>query len=335
MQDTDIIYHPNDGYFKAVFSSPEHSAVFFQKHLPPPTVACIHWESLKNVSAAYVSDDIQVSYSDLVFSATAGKRELLLYLIFEHQTTVDRAMPLRLMNYCMRLLDKHHKEKGLPLPVVIPFVLHQGPESWTASTRLEDLFELPKTLAEALQPFIPRFQHGLLDLSRYNPDTEEQQGAQRVVLQLMKMAREKRLWEFIDWLARQTSLHLTDALVHTSLLYAMTADPALDLEDVIRKLYTNPRMQTQAMSFPERVYLQGREEGREEGRDEGRDEGYGLGVMKTCLRQAQRKWGPLPETLTARIEALDYSQLERLGDDLLDLGSVQELTDWLDKQPHT
>jgi|GEM_PF-727676 len=331
VQDSDIIHHPNDGYFKAVFSSPAHSADFFQRHLPAPAVACIDWTSLENVSAAYVSDDIQVSHSDLVFSATAGERELLLYLIFEHQTTVDRAMPLRLMNYCLRLLGKHHKEKGLPLPVVIPFVLHQGPESWTVSTHLEDLFELPEPLAETLKPFIPRFQHGLLDLSRYDPDTEEQQGAQRVVLQLMKMAREKRLWEFFDWLALQTTLHLTDTLVHTSLLYALSTDRKLDLQELIRKLSLNPRMQTQAMSFPERLLKEGREEGLIQGREEGREEGYGLGVLKTCLRLVHRKWGSVPEELKMQVEGLGYTQLERLSEDLLDLSTLDDLTAWLDR----
>ncbi|MCW0217134.1 MAG: DUF4351 domain-containing protein, partial [Prosthecobacter sp.] len=58
---------------------------------------------------------------------------------------------------------------------------------------------------------------------------------------------------------------------------------------------------------------------------------YGLGVLKTCLRLAQRKWGALPEALSARMEALEYSQLERLAEDLLDLRSLEDLTAWLEK----
>jgi len=331
VQDSDIIHHPNDGYFKAVFSSPAHAAGFFQRHLPAPAVALIDWSTLDNVSATYVSDDIQFSHSDLVFSARTGERELLLYLLFEHQTTVDRAMALRLLHYSVLLLNKHHKEHGLPLPIIIPFVLHQGPETWHVSTHLEDLFALPESLKEAFRPFLPSYQHGLLDLSQYDPDSEEQQSAQRVVLQLMKMARQKRLLEFFDWLARQTSLQLSDALLHLSLVYALSADSSLDLPQLIRKLSSNPPMQAQATSLAKRLLLEGREEGLSEGLSQGREEGYGLGVLKTCLRLAQRKWGALPETLSARMEALEYQQLEHLSADLLDLRSLEDLAAWLEK----
>jgi predicted transposase/invertase (TIGR01784 family) len=321
VQEFEIIHHPNDGYFKAVFSSPAHSAEFFQSHLPGAAVAVIDWSSLENVSSAYVSEDIQLSHSDLVFSARAGSQKVLLYLVFEHQTTVDRTMPLRLLQYSARLLAKHNKEQGLPLPVIIPYVLHQGPETWNVSTRLEDLYSLPEPLHTAFLPFLPRFQHGLLDLSLYDPDTEEQYSAQRVVLQLMKMAREKKLLEFFEWLARDSTLRLTDALMHTSLMYALSADPKLDLQQLIHKLSTNPRMQTQAMSYSERLLIQGLEQGREEG--------YGQGVLKTCLRLARRKWGEVPEDLIARIETLEYPQLERLSEDLLDLGALPDLIAWL------
>lgn len=99
--------HTNDGFFKAIFSQPEHATAFFKSHLPP----------------------------------------------------------------------------------VLPFVFHQGPETWNISAAFEDLFELPDELAADLLPFLPKFHHALLDLSRSDPDTEEDDTRLRVVLQLMKLAR--------------------------------------------------------------------------------------------------------------------------------------------------
>jgi predicted transposase YdaD len=94
-EDIDLSTHPNDGYFKAVFSDPAHAAMFFQSHLPPALVARIDWPSLKLVPGSYVKQSLQQAHSDLLFSASAGGRETLLYLLFEHQTTVDAAMPTR------------------------------------------------------------------------------------------------------------------------------------------------------------------------------------------------------------------------------------------------
>lgn len=38
--------HTNDGFFKAVFSQPEHATAFFKTHLPPAITAKIDWNSL-------------------------------------------------------------------------------------------------------------------------------------------------------------------------------------------------------------------------------------------------------------------------------------------------
>jgi hypothetical protein len=34
VDDIDLSTHPNDGYFKTVFSDPERAALFFRSHLP-------------------------------------------------------------------------------------------------------------------------------------------------------------------------------------------------------------------------------------------------------------------------------------------------------------
>ncbi len=56
-------------------------------------------------------------------------------------------MPLRLLFYTAEILFKHHKSHGLPLPPVLPFVFHQGPERWNVSTAFDDLFQLSEYLA--------------------------------------------------------------------------------------------------------------------------------------------------------------------------------------------
>jgi hypothetical protein len=53
---------------------------------------------------------------------------------------------------------------------VLPFVFHQGPESWNISTTFEDLFPLHDELAADLLPFLPKFRYALLDLTRFDPD---------------------------------------------------------------------------------------------------------------------------------------------------------------------
>jgi predicted transposase YdaD len=92
---------------------------------------------------------------------------------------------------------------------------------------------------------------------------------------------------------------------------------------------------------------EGLEEGRKEGRREGRREGLQLGLQQglqqglqhgeatLVLRLLRRKLGSLDPALENKIWALSTSQLEALGEALLDFSSSEELTAWLARQLET
>ncbi|HWB04906.1 MAG TPA: Rpn family recombination-promoting nuclease/putative transposase [Verrucomicrobiales bacterium] len=263
--DFQLASQPHDAYFKQAFSDPGLAAEFFRSRLPAPISAAVHWEDLTLVPGSFIKRTLQQAHSDLLFSVPAGGQKLLLYLLFEHQTTVDRAMPLRLLGYLTEIWIEHERTEGLPLPPVIPFVLHQGPDSWNVSTHFTDLVDAPQEIAEALRPFLPSFEYGLLDLSRFEPALQESYPLLRVVLQLMKLARDQqRVEEFWEWLALQP-IRLPDALLMLSLWYMYHNDGCLDVEAIVHKLRHNPGLQNRAMSIAEKLIAKGRGEGREEG----------------------------------------------------------------------
>ena len=257
--------HTHDGFFKAVFAQPEHATAFFKSHLPPEIVARIDWPSLVVLPGSFIKSSLQQVHADLLFSVRMGGRETLLYLLFEHQSSPDPAMPLRLLGYVMEILTQHHKAHGFPLPPVLPLVLHQGPEAWNVSTAFEDLFELPEDLAPALRPFLPQFQHALLDLTRFDPAADEADTRLRVVLQLMKLARQKELLRFFKWLAGFSARELPDTLLGLMLLYALHTDSDLDAETIYHNLSSNPELEKNTMSVAEKLIAQGINRGREEG----------------------------------------------------------------------
>jgi hypothetical protein len=151
---------------------------------------------------------------------------------------------------------------------VVGFVLHQGPAAWNVSTSFEDLFDLSPETAEALLPWLPKFRHALLDLTRCDPASEEDRADLRMVLHLMKCAREQRLLEFFDWLAQEyasLSAFLSSAVLRLSLGYAFNADARLDVEEIYRHLQAEPQLKHTAMTVAEKLIAKGRDEGRVEG----------------------------------------------------------------------
>lgn len=257
--------HTNDGFFKAIFSQPEHATAFFKSHLPPAITALIDWTTLTVLPGSFVKSSLQQVHSDLLFSVRIGERKMRLYLLFEHQSTPDSTMPLRLLGYVTEILIRHHEAHGFPLPPVLPIVFHQGPESWNISTAFEDLFELPAEIAADLLPFLPKFHHALLDLTRFDPITEENDTRLRIVLQLMKLARQKELLRFFQWLAGFSAKDLPDNLLGLMLLYALHSDSDLDAKKIYHSLSTNPELKRNAMSVAEKLKAEGRVEGRVEG----------------------------------------------------------------------
>lgn len=289
--------HTHDGFFKAVFSQPEHAASFFKSHLPTGIVAAADWPSLQVLPGSFVKSSLQQAHSDLLFSVRIGGNEAFLYLLFEHQSAPDPAMPLRLLGYVTEILLRHHKTRGLPIPPVLPFVFHQGPEPWNVSAAFEDLFALPEETSQALLPFLPKFRHALLDLTRFDPDTGGDDARLRAVLQLMKLARERELLRFFQWLSAFSARDLPDNLLGLMLLYALHTDSDLDASKIYHKLSSNPELEKAAMSVAEKL--------KAEGRVEGRAEGLWIGKI-----QAFEEFLEKPPTPRKQLEAMSVSELE-------------------------
>ena len=77
-------------------------------------------------------------------------------LSLEFQSTVDRLMAARLITYNGVLYEDLHRAKEIgpddPLPPVLPIVLYNGAEPWTAKTDLADL------IAPSLPPQLRHWQ---------------------------------------------------------------------------------------------------------------------------------------------------------------------------------
>ncbi|MEX1115498.1 MAG: Rpn family recombination-promoting nuclease/putative transposase [Akkermansiaceae bacterium] len=273
--------HTHDGFFKSVFSQPEHATAFFKTHLSPAIVTSIDWPSLTVLPGSFVKSSLQQVHSDLLFSVRIGERETLLYLLFEHQSSPDTAMPLRVIGYIVEILTQHHRAHGLPLPPVLPLILHQGPATWNVSTAFEDLFELPKEIAPTLLPFLPKFHHALLDLTSFDPTTGEEDTRMQVVLQLMKLARQKELLRFFQWLAGYSADELPESLLGKMLLYALHSDSDLDAQAIYTSLSSNPELEKSTMSVAEKLIAQGISQGISQGIVQGISQGLWVGKIQS------------------------------------------------------
>ena len=163
---------PHDLFVRFTFSHPERAAAELRAVLPPPLVSEVDWSTLRREASSVVDPELRETQSDLLFTAQLlGGRPVLLYVLLEHQSSVDRWMALRMLRYVVRQLEHWRQEhpESERLPVIIPLVMFHGPEGgWSAPRRMEDLFDLPghEREREHWLRLVPRFEYLLDDLTR-------------------------------------------------------------------------------------------------------------------------------------------------------------------------
>jgi len=159
---------------------------------------------------------------------------------------------------------------------------------------------LPEELT-GLLPFLPKFRHALLDLTRYDhdPEQDKDESQLRSVLQLMKLARERQLLRYFDWLVGTAAEALPAGLLKTILLYVLHTDSDLDVEKIYHKLSPNPELKKSAMSVAEKLIAEGLKKGRVEGLWIGK-----IQTLEDFLGMAQSSSEVLDALSIAELEAL-------------------------------
>jgi hypothetical protein len=166
---------PHDHLFKAVFSRPSEAASFLSAHFPPELTAVIQWDRLACIRASFEEPDGTSPEADLLYSvpliaspsaSDEEPSEIEIAILFEHQSTPDDRMPLRLLGYMLRTFEAQLAERGRKRPVpVVPIVLYHGERLWTAPTGFTDWMDLPRAHIRLLSDFIPDFRY-ILEVRR-------------------------------------------------------------------------------------------------------------------------------------------------------------------------
>lgn len=136
-----IIHQPHDKFFKLSLSELPVAKEFFTEHLPPAVLEKLNLETLKLENHSFVDENYKGSEADIIYSVTTGNAKGYLFLLCEHQSTVDHLIAFRLWVYMVRLLETHLKQNpGQPLPLIYPLVIYTGQEKWESSIDFFALF---------------------------------------------------------------------------------------------------------------------------------------------------------------------------------------------------
>ncbi|MCE9681677.1 Rpn family recombination-promoting nuclease/putative transposase, partial [Halomonas alkalisoli] len=167
--------HHDTGY-KELFSYPEFVQQLIEGFAPAEIAELMDFSSLTNHSGNYITPLFEEKFEDVVWSVEITwngiTQRVFLYILLEFQSTVDGTMPIRLMHYVACFYDHLLKTRvttpGKGLPPVLPIVLYNGSERWSARQDVYDMVQ-PEP-PSFLRIYQPHLRYYLIDEGRYTDD---------------------------------------------------------------------------------------------------------------------------------------------------------------------
>ena len=331
-----MVDNPHDALFKMVFSQPEHAAGELRAVLPPELSARIAWETLEVQPGTFVDDAFAQSHADLLFAASMDGRQTLIYCLFEHLSTVEAHVPLRLLRYKVHIWDKwlskHPTAKKLP--PIVAIVVHHSETGWHGTTRMEETLDTDEHTGPVLAPFVPKFQFLLDDVSQVS-DADLRQRAMTALgtlaLWCLRDVRKpgvllRNLWRWLDLLAVVRKAPNGLAAMQAILRYVVVTTKRVNEEEIRETLQTlaasnEDEMETVADQLEEMF----REKGIAIGFERGIERGLKQGQRRVLLRQLGRRFGEVPESLVERVNSADEETLDAWADRVLSAKTLDEV----------
>ena len=274
------IHNPHDKLFKAAFMVKETVTEFIINFFPKELLELIDLKKLKLDTNNYIAEDLKEYFADVVYSTKLNGRNSTLVLLFEHKTTISKALFLQLLGYMYFIWKKDFQEKR-PFSIIIPIVVYQNKRKYFRKS----WYHLFPNLPEELKPYIPNFDFILTQVKNIGDVTIfdlKDEGLLKTVLLAFKHIENtdfviKHFDDFFKFF--QNNPHLE--VFSRQLLIYLYRRSGINL-DIIRELVNQlpQSLKSEAMT----TYAQIKEEGKIEGKIEGEAIGVGKGIEKKNIQ---------------------------------------------------
>lgn len=117
------INNEHDKIFRTVLDKKTDVSKFLNKFLG----LNIKTEELEKYNSSYIDPKFKNKEADIVYRI----KDKNIFLLIEHQTKIDKKMPIRLLEYSAAIIESAIEDtKYKPKPCVIPIVLYTGKTKW-------------------------------------------------------------------------------------------------------------------------------------------------------------------------------------------------------------
>ena len=296
----------------------------------------LDFDRVEPLNRSFISDELRTQESDMVFSVpfqgqTETCDELIIYILIEHQSTVDPSMGLRLLSYMAQIWAEQRRqwqEQQVPqgqwrLKPIVPIVFYTGDLEWKTPLSLTAIMDVP----EVLSRFVPTFETLLLDVKATDPEALTQTGDPLgwllTVLQHEKSDESSMRQALLDALAALTDLRAGDATQYTrAILYLflliLHRRSAEEHQDLLGLLVRENTQNMEVVNMAESIIELSEQRGLEQGIAQGIEQGIEQGARETSIRN-------ILAVLTARFPQHDPQPVQHALEAILDTDQLTQL----------
>ena len=333
---------PHDSAFKRFVHSPAFIRHTLRAH-PLAGIDEAEVEAIEDAGANFVDDRLVQRLADAVWRLRMADGSIT-FLLVECQAKVDPSMPFRMLNavsalYLALSLNPPQPEySAAVVPRIKHLTIYSGQRPWSAVGEVGAAIAVRSAEEER---DIPRMECPVLELRRW-PDPGGDSNVAVLLARMQRCDSPEALLAAAEplkqWCGSASHASLAGAFAtwisHVCVpeLGVLDAAKSDNLDDVLDML------ETERVTWADRIRNEGRNEGRREGRNEGRREGRDEGLAgerKLLLRLARIRFGEaLAGSLAALLEGIaDADRLEQVGEWLLVCDSGDALLARLGQQP--
>ncbi len=325
------IYCIHDRTFKSAMADIRVARDFFEHHLPKPIQALMDLKTLKLSPNTYVDEQLNETSSDVLYQVNMDKNIGFLYLLCEHQSSVDPLMAYRLWSYVIRIWGDWLKQTGSKtLPFVFPLVFYHGREAYNAPRSLCELIQAPIDIVE--DTLFKSFH--LIDTHDIEDEELREQHWVGVLSFFFKHVFDRDIWPMvqtvIDMLKKLEKEEGATQYAHNLLKYWLVAaetkkGPKAFIETVQRGL--SLPIEGELMSMAEQLIQQGLKQGVQQGVQQGLQQGIQQGEAHILISLLRAKFREVPETYLKRISVAEADILNQWAINFINAQSLEEIFD--------
>lgn len=335
-----IIHNVHDKFFKTSMSNVKVAQDFFKYYLPENIQAQLDFNTLELQPGSYIDKAFQATASDILYKIKflIESRNAYLYILAEHQSSVDYLMPFRLWQYTVGIWNEHlkknngkdnnekKKNKEHQLPLVIPIVFYNGEKRYNGPRGIQELIDAPQAITEQFlwKPF------HLVDTHDIEDENLRKQHLSGLMTFVMKHAYEKESLNFIQSFLEllncvceegEEGLDFPASVLTYFINQLKTSDPVGVAKTLEAGILSSKKGETMKVID---YWIQ---KGETIGLQKGESIGLQKGESTILLRQLELKFGAIPPKYLQLVQTADSETLLQWAEKVLEANSLKVIFD--------